>query len=88
MYRANKAVRAGVYITRSTRGKLYVGQTNNFARRAYQHARVGKINRSTPRLEIKVRSKVNRNKVERCAYICLGGKRAPWLENRISPPRR
>jgi RHS repeat-associated protein len=81
------ARKAGVYIARTTSKKLYVGQTNNFARRAYQHARTGKIAHSSPRIKIPVKSKANRNRVEKCIYYCIGTKKAPWVANKIKPPR-
>lgn len=86
-YRAMQATKAGVYIARTARMKLYVGQTNNFAVRAAQHARAGKIPRDSPRLQIPIRAKQQRNKWEGVIYRALGGKKAPWLENKIKPPR-
>lgn len=84
---ASRNAKEGVYITMTTAKKIYVGQTNNFSRRAGEHARTGKINRSTPRLQVSI-SIQNRNFIERLIYTMLGGKNAPWLENKISPPRR
>lgn len=83
--------KSGVYLAKTSkdgrgRGKFYVGQTNNFARRAREHARSGLINRGARRVKIPVPSKAMRNRVERFLYFVLGGRRG-WLANRRRPPR-
>lgn len=80
-------VKGGVYITKTKANKVYVGQTNNFKRRAAEHAKSGKISSTTPRLQIPLNTKNSRNTCERAVYNCLGGKKAPWIENKISPPK-
>ena len=59
----------------------------NFAVRAAQHARADKIAKDSARLQIPIKSKQGRNLAENTAYKVFGGKRAPWLENKIKPPR-
>lgn len=86
-YRAVSVVRSGVYVARTTSGRLYVGQTVNFSVRAKQHARAGKIAKNAPRIQIPIRGKQQRNKWEGIIYRALGGKKAPWLENKIKPPK-
>lgn len=86
-HKAMNATKAGVYIAHTTRMKLYVGQTNNFAVRAAQHARSGKILKNSPRIQIPISNKQLRNQWEGIIYKALGGKKAPWLENKIKPPK-
>jgi RHS repeat-associated protein len=80
--------KGGVYITITTKWKLYVGQTNNFVRRAAEHARKNKISIHMPRIKIPIPSQAGRDRVEGAVYRLLGGKRAPWLENKVRPPTR
>jgi len=65
---------------------VYVGQASNYAVRAGQHHRKGKINRNNPRIHVDKESKQGRDSLESFFYHALGGKRAPWLENKIKPP--
>lgn len=85
---AYKAVSGGVYVARTADSLLYVGKTVNFAVRAKQHAAAGKILLPSKRLQIPLMSANKRAFVERLLYSVLGGKRAPWLANKIKPPRR
>jgi RHS repeat-associated protein len=85
---AAKKVKGGVYVARTTKNKLYVGKTVNFKSRAYQHHKAGKIARDSRRIQIPIKSPHARAKVERLLYNALGTKKAPWLENKIRPPRR
>ncbi|MDB5168991.1 MAG: hypothetical protein JWO41_347 [Candidatus Saccharibacteria bacterium] len=80
------AAKGGVYIARTATKQLYVGQTNNFAIRAAQHARAGKIASNSMRVQIPIASKWGRNFAERSIYNALGTKKAPWLANKIRPP--
>lgn len=82
-----RTAKGGIYIAKTVSKKVYVGQTNNFAIRAAQHARAGKITKESARLQISIKSKQGRNLAENTAYKAFGGKRAPWLENKIKPPR-
>jgi len=76
----------GVYITMTNKNRVYVGQASNYAVRAGQHHRKGKINRNNPRIHVDKESKQGRDSLESFFYHALGGKRAPWLENKIKPP--
>jgi len=82
------ASKGGVYVARTTAKRIYVGKTVNFSIRAAQHARAGKIAKNAPRLQIHINSAKARSMVERSLYNLLGGKKAPWLENKIRPPWR
>mgnify|MGYP002336028555 CR=1 FL=1 len=84
--KASKPV-GGVYVARTTSRQFYVGQTNNFVIRAAQHVRTGKIALNAPRIQIPIQNKVIKNFVERLIYNIFGGKKAPWLANKIKPPR-
>ncbi len=79
--------KAGVYIARTNNKKVYVGQTNNFSVRAKQHHKTGKISKTAKRIQIPVKKKSSRDVVERFFYVLFGTNRAPWLENKVSPPR-
>jgi hypothetical protein len=84
---AARGARGGVYVAKTTSKQLYVGQTNNFSIRAAQHARAGKIALESRRIQIPIATKAGRNFAERLIYNVLGGKGAPWLANKIRPPR-
>ncbi len=82
-----KATKGGVYVARTITKQFYVGQTVNFATRAAQHARAGKIALGSRRVQIPISNPRLKNFAERSIYSVMGGRKASWVANKIKPPR-
>lgn len=86
-WRAARAARGGIYVVRTMRGKTYVGQSSNIARRLKQHTRANKITaQQAARAKVyRVRGgKTRREIAEQRMTNRLRGKGVK-LENRVNP---
>ncbi len=87
---ASRKADGGVYVTRTVARKIYVGQSKNIDRRLAEHVRSGKISPRASSQALKIRfnaTKHVRENVENRIMRTLGGKRAPWIANKINPRR-